>query len=323
MAAKTYPHANTPWIDLSTGINPWPYPIGALSDAAFSHLPDLDEMQHLDAVARAAYQVPSAADVIACPGSDLAISMLPRMFDGTRTVGVLAPTYASHAKAWKDAGHRVMTAPSLLACSDVDIIVVVNPNNPDGRVVSREHLFETANRLENRGGVLIVDEAFADVMPDVSVVDLTEKFSSLVVLRSFGKFYGLAGLRLGFVITRNAHAQKLKTQLGDWPVSGPALSLGLRALQDEAWQVATREKLRSQAEKLDACFAERGFDVIGGTSLFRLVARPHVRQTFESLANAGILVRPFDYEPTWLRFGIPKTDEQNSRLSRALGQVLA
>jgi cobalamin biosynthetic protein CobC len=200
----------------------------------------------------------------------------------------------------------------------VDLAVVVNPNNPDGCIITKERLMALSHDLSARGGVLAVDEAFMDVGPPGASLAGEIDRGNIIVLRSFGKFFGLPGLRLGFALAAPDLAAKLNATLGPWAVSGPAIAIAERALADHAWIDATRIRLASAAEKLDRLLAEANVEVLGGTALFRLVRTRRAHEIFQHLGTAGIIVRAFREQPTWLRFGIPgesSWDRVRSRLA--------
>jgi cobalamin biosynthetic protein CobC len=138
------------------------------------------------------------------------------------------------------------------------------------------------------------------------------------VLRSFGKIYGLAGVRLGFAVTSPYLAVPLRQAIGPWAVSGPAIEVGRAALSDRAWLERTVARLGRETAMLDRLLQEAGFAIVGGTPLFRLSARPNAGAWFERLCRAGILTRPFAVRPDWLRFGIPHGRAQWQRLKAAL-----
>ena len=253
----------------------------------------------------------------AVAGSDLAIRLLPRLIQPATEVAIVSPTYSSHEKAWTAAGHRVRFVSEPSQIGPYGIGVVVNPNNPDGRRWPAATLAAAAARLTDRGGFLLVDEAFGDVTPELSVLRFAGDFSRIIVLRSFGKFYGLAGLRLGFVATAHPLGQALVATLSDWPVSGPAVAIGRAALADHVWAGETLARLGETAVRLDAALKGAGFEIIGGTSLFRLTRHPDATRIFERLAHHGILVRPFA-DSSVLRFGLPAGDKQFTRLAQAL-----
>jgi cobalamin biosynthetic protein CobC len=311
-ARRLFPDAPQPWIDLSTGVNPHPYPLPEITPAAWTRLPDPSALARLEAAAATRYRA-RAAHVVAAPGSQAIIQALARLLPARR-VGVLGATYPGHARAWSADVVRVERIEELADC---DVAVVVNPNNPDGRIVASAALRDLAAGMTGRA--LIVDEAFADFdAADQSLApDLPER--GAIVLRSFGKTYGLAGLRLGFAIASPDIAAPLRAALGPWAVSGPAIEIGLRALPDEAWLEATRARVMGEAERLDRLLIAAGWMIIGGTTLFRLGSRTDAGERFASLLRAGLLTRPFEDAPDRLRFGLPANEEAWRRLTKAMG----
>jgi cobalamin biosynthesis protein CobC len=314
-ARRLFPDAPQPFIDLSTGINPHPYPIGALPPEAFTRLPEPGEIERLAGVAAAAYGVPPAARVVLAPGSQILIPLAAALVEPGRAA-VLGPTYAEHARAATLLGHRVEEVGDPAGLAGVDLAVVVNPNNPDGRVLSREALLAIADRLRP-GGLLVVDEAFVDVVPAQSLARDAGR-RDLVVLRSFGKFFGLAGLRLGFALAAPQHGERLAAALGPWPVAGPTIAIGTAALGDRAWAHATRNALAQSGDRLERLLIGAGLDVVGGTSLFRLARTPAAAALYRHLGTAGVLVRAFTDHPAWLRFGLPAGEPALERLAAAL-----
>jgi cobalamin biosynthesis protein CobC len=305
---QRHPGAPQPWIDLSTGINPLPYPVADLPAGAWSRLPSHEAERALIAAAAARYRC-APVQLVAAPGTQALIQILPRLAPRSR-VAIVGPTYAEHEHNWRRHGHDVAVVASLDA-ADADVVVVVNPDNPTGRLLSPKALRGVATRL------LVVDEAFIDLLPPEAGLagDLPD---NAIVLRSFGKTYGLAGLRLGFAIAPAPLAQRLREELGPWAVSGPALTIGAAALADEAWLQNTATRLAADARKLDAVLVSAGFTILGGTTLFRLASHSAAHAKVEDLARQGFHVRAFGHQPTWLRFGLPCGDEEFSRLSAAL-----
>ena len=310
------PNAPKPWVDLSTGINPHAYPLPELSGEAWTRLPGGEALRELEAIAGRRYGA-APKDVVAGPGSQALIhtlaSVAPR-----GCVGVLGKTYGGHAEAFLRAGGRVVESPCLEDMRKLDVAIVVNPNNPDGRVTRRAELLELHARLARSGALLIVDEAFADFDGADDSLAPALPARGAIVLRSFGKAYGLAGLRLGFAIASQDMAEPLRAALGPWPVSGPAIAIGACALADEDWLVATGERLGKEKARLDALLAANGWRILGGTRLFRLAARANAQDVFHRLLAAGILVRPFADDPERLRFGIPSHEAEWRRLAAAL-----
>lgn len=304
------------WLDLSTGINPWPYPIPPLPAEAWTRLPDRDAVEGLLASAARYLGVADPSLLVAAPGSQALIQQVPRLFPRGRTA-ILGFTYAEHARCWRLAGHSVTSVADLAEAEGFDHAVVVNPNNPDGRRVPPPALLDLAGRFAARGGTLIVDEAFADVDPDVSVASAAGR-DGLLVLRSFGKFFGLAGVRLGIAAGPRAMLARLDAEFGPWAVAGPALEIGRVAMDDAAWIAATRARLDAAAVALDELLDRYGLPVIGGTSLYRLVHTPHAPALFRALGARGILVRAFDAHPDRLRFGLPPDAAASRRLTAAI-----
>lgn len=306
------------WLDLSTGINPVPYGVPEMPAHVMANLPRRAEMDALLGAARKAYGVPADAAIVVSPGTQALIQMVPTLF-APSDVTILGPTYGEHAPAWAAAGHRVDEVGSICrqAALPAPFSVVVHPNNPDGNVQSIEGLLAFADELHDRGGALVVDEAFVDVTPDVSVTPHAGR-DGLIVLRSFGKFFGLAGVRLGFAICAPNIADQLSAKLGPWAVSGPALWAGTHALNDADWATASRARLKADAARLDALLVRAGMTVVGGTDLFRLAACDGAEGIYEKLGRAGILTRPFTYNATWLRFGLPGCEADWVRLEGAL-----
>jgi cobalamin biosynthetic protein CobC len=306
---RRFPSAPKPWLDLSTGINPVPYPIGALADEAWTRLPSRESEQALLAVAAKRYGVRDAATIVAAPGTQALIQLLPRLIPKSR-VAVLGPTYEEHEVCWARHGHEVAVVDEIAQAAGAEVIVAVNPNNPTGKHLS-------AKELGNPSRLLVVDEAFADFLPaEASLAGALPPRT--VVLRSFGKAYGLAGLRLGFAIAEPSLIARLHEELGPWAVAGPALAIGRTALADEAWLTAAAQRLDRDGERLDGLLNGAGFTPVGATPLFRLVHHADALGLVERLGRHGIHMRAFSRHPQWLRFGLPGTDDAFRRLTQAL-----
>ena len=313
---QRFPDATEPWLDLSTGINPQAYPIGELRPDLWSRLPLASDEMALREAAAACYGAADGAMIVAAPGTQALIQIVPRLITHGH-VAVVGPTYGEHIRSWSREGHVAHDAPTLGDAAGADVVVVVNPDNPTGRICSRAELADCAQTLRGRGGLLVVDEAFMDVIePDHSLVpDLP---AGCVVLRSFGKAYGLGGLRLGFAISSVATAARLRALLGPWAVSGPALEIGRRALDDRSWLASARQRLRTDSRRLDSLLQRAGCAIVGGTPLFRLTAHPRAGALADTLATKAIHVRRFAHQPTWLRLGLPGTPADWRRLENAL-----
>ncbi len=314
-ASALYGTPSDGWLDLSTGINPSPYPFQAPPVDAFARLPDTAREQALITAARDFYGSGAGCEIVLGAGSQAFIQTLPKLRPAGKAA-VLSPTYAEHAHAWRAAGHEVHELSAEADIGEFDVVVAVNPNNPDGRLLSAQRLKEMHRTLSARGGWLIVDEAFADPEPDRSIA-ADAGIPGLIVLRSFGKFFGLAGLRLGFALCDDVLAMALRSVLGPWSVSGPALHIGHQALADVAWQAQTRQQLSEASSRIIRVLENAGLRVIGGTNLFRLVetdgAASHVK-----LARAGIWTRAFDFSPNIMRVGLPGVEADWKRLVNAV-----
>lgn len=315
-ARKLFPGAPEPLVDLSTGINPFSYPVPRLDAEVFARLPEPADLDRLAAIAAAAHGAPSADHVVAAPGLQIVLPMVTALAPPGRAA-VLSPTFEEHARVAALAGHTVREVAAPHELAEAELAIVVNPNNPDGRLIARETLLALADALAP--GLLVVDEAFMDASAEPAAslaADVGRR--NLVVLRSFGKFFGLAGLRLGFVLAAPEIAARLRSTLGPWAVSGPALAAGAVALADTAWIAAMRTRLADSARRLDALLIAGGLEVAGGTTLFRLVRTPAAGEVFDRLGRAGILVRRFAGHPSWLRFGMPGSETEWQRLAAAL-----
>ncbi|GJD60967.1 threonine-phosphate decarboxylase CobD [Methylobacterium frigidaeris] len=312
-ARRLFPQAPEPWIDLSTGINPIPYPWPALEASAFTRLPARADLAALEAAAAQAYGA-RPDHVVAAPGTQALIDLIPRLRPPGR-VAVVGPTYAEHAASWARAGHAVAAVADLT--TEADVVVVVNPNNPDGRVAPACDLASAAAGLAAGGGWLVVDEAFADLEPVASLCGAPPP--GCLVLRSFGKTYGLAGLRLGFAVAAEPLISALRRGIGPWAVSGPAIVIGRRALADEAWRREAAAARSRDAARLDALLAAAGGRIVGGTTLFRTADFSDAQGLFGHLGRAGIFVRRFEAAPARLRFGLPPDEAAWTRLAAALG----
>ncbi len=318
-AIAHYGGAAQDWLDLSSGINPHPWPVDtSLWVDALHRLPARTDEEALIDSGRQAYNVPRDAALITAPGTQALIQWLPHLAP-IGSVGILAPTYGEHALSWQRAGRTVAEFGDIKEIpADIRHVIIVNPNNPDGRVIEAAPMRAIAEEMKRRGGWLIIDESFADIDPATDCAKLCAEFPVLV-LRSFGKFFGLPGLRLGFLIAPAPIAALFQDALGPWCVSAPALIIGAAALRDGAWIAATRTALPIAAQKLDAVLVTAGFRIIGGLPLFRLVDHEDAPALHEKLARQRIWCRAFDDNPTWLRFGLPPDDAGLARLKAALG----
>ncbi|MET1754333.1 threonine-phosphate decarboxylase [Novosphingobium sp. RD2P27] len=303
------------WLDLSTGINPnaWPPPDFASPD--WRALPDPGELARLESTA-AAYFGTDPSLCLAVPGSEAGLRAVARIL--RLPARHLPLTYSTHKQAF---AHAEPITGIEGAGRSPSVLVLANPNNPDGALIPREVLLAALEKQERYSGWLIVDEAFVDCAPEWSVADCVTENRRLIVTRSFGKFFGLAGVRLGFVLAPSDVLAQLRQMQGEWPVCAAALSFGTRAYADSDWIARTRAALPAAAAQLDEVLVRHGLARRGGSPLFRLVEASRAAQVFTALANLRILTRPFADHPQLLRFGLPRDVEDLARLDTALGQT--
>ncbi|MDB5764079.1 MAG: hypothetical protein JWQ21_3074 [Herminiimonas sp.] len=300
------------WLDLSTGINPQPYPAPALGADAWHRLPEADP--ELAIAAREYYNAPQ---ILPVAGTQAAIQALPRLRPRSRVV-VAAPAYAEHAHRWAQAGHAMREVPYEeldAAVADCDVMVICNPNNPTGATIAPEVLLAWAAQLASRGGWLVIDEAFGDTTPQMSVAAWSDR-AGLIVLRSVGKFFGLAGLRLGFVAAHPQLLKELADMLGPWTVSGPAQDIGRAALADRCWQASMRIHLLQSGERLHALLARHGISA-SGSALYQWWPEQQAQAFRQHMAQRGIWVRLFADGARGIRLGLPPDEAGWQRLEQA------
>lgn len=320
-AAEKYHIAKEEWVDLSTGLNPNGWPVPDVPAEVWQSLPEDD-----DGLQAAACQYYGCDACLPVAGSQAAIQTLPRLRPHSK-VGVISPTYAEHEHKWKHSGHDVFQ----LRLEEVeknintlDVLVVVNPNNPTGEIIEIKKLLDWYQCLSNRGGWLIVDEAFIDTTPGKSLVSSGIK-PGLIILRSMGKFFGVAGIRCGFVMGDKELLQRLAAELGPWSLTGPTRYIAEKALLDTAWQIKTRQKLTASSERLGKVLSQAGLAPNASTALFQWVEHTHVKEIYEICAKKGILIRLFEKKtksslPS-LRFGLPGNENEWRQLNDVLRQL--
>lgn len=298
------------WIDLSTGINRKPYPVGELPETVWRALPSRSAIEALHRAAREAYGTTAA--ILATNGAQAAIQWLPHLAPPGRS-RILGPTYNEYAAVFSASGWDVREVSDLEALAGADIAVLANPNNPDGKRYEPSRLLALLPRV----GRLVVDESFADAAPELSLAPAAGR-QGLLILRSFGKFFGLAGLRLGFVAGAETDIAALSAMAGPWPVSGPAIAIGERALSNREWAKATSARLVRDSQRLDREVTKLGWTLVGGTLLFRLYETGNAIRAQERLARAQVWSRVFPDHNGWLRLGLPGNEAEWARLSAAL-----
>ena len=313
-AAVDYDIPVSQWLDLSTGINPISWPAPPVPASAWARLPEAE-----DGLAEAAQHYYGAAHALPVAGSQAAILALPMLRAQPSRVGVLTPAYAEHAHAWRRCGHHVIAlTPAEIdqAVTTLDVLVVVNPNNPSGVCFSPGTLMHWHAQLAARGAWLVIDEAYMDATPEASLAREAHR-TGLVVLRSLGKFFGLAGARVGFVLAEPTLLGRLHRHLGPWAVAGPARMVALHALHDQTWQARARVQLAGATQRLAALLSQHGLAPSGGTALFQWIQTARAAYLHQRLARHAILTRLFD-EPSSLRLGLPGNESDWARLASAL-----
>lgn len=316
-ATQTFSIPLVQWLDLSTGINPHGYPIPPIPAECWLRLPE-----HDDGLIEAARQYYQCEQLLACAGSQATIELLPQLRPHS-VVGVLSPAYTEHAYGWQKAGHQLLTLTVETIDThlhQLDVLIIINPNNPTGIHFSPAQLLHWHERLQRKNGWLIVDEAFIDVNPANSLTALPPR-TGLIILRSLGKFFGLAGLRCGFIITENQLFSLLEEKLGLWSISHPSRYVATAALLDTAWQQQTRCSLPKHSERLRQLLNNYHLPPTGSNTLFQWLTTPHAEKIYHQLAQQGILVRLFNQPPS-LRFGLPKDEAQWQRLEHALQRLV-
>lgn len=320
-AVKRWGIPRRDWLDLSTGINPEPWPVPPIPADCWQRLPEEDD--GLEGIARVWGGAPERAGCLPLAGTQAAIQELPALRSPSR-VGVPRPGYAEHGACWARAGHHVMAydpaCPDTVPVESLDVLVCIQPNNPTGQSFSREQLLDWHQRLAARGGWLILDEAFIDGTGLDSLVPETG-VEGLLVLRSMGKFFGLAGARAGLLFASDGLCRALAQQIGPWALSGPARFVMARALQDRPWQQSQVRQLQHRSEALRGLLTQQGLTPAGGTLLFQYCPHPGAETIARALAARGILVRHFS-EPPALRFGLPGSEQDSARLHQALNHAL-
>lgn len=320
-AADRFGGAPADWLDLSTGINPVPPSLRAVPPELWARLPDRDIEERAREAAQRFYG--AAILPLPVPGTQSVIQQLPRLVPEGARAAIVGPTYGEYSAVLRRAGLIVDSVASLGEIGNHRLAVVVNPNNPDGRRHERAGLLALADRLAETGGLLVVDEAFADADAEQSVAGAAGSRANLIVFRSFGKFFGLAGLRLGFVLSAPSIEERLAVALGPWAVSGPALCIAASLMADDAAVAAIRASIAERHAAMAAVLGEAAVPVVGGTSLFFLLRHPKAEALHRHLAERHILVRRFDYEPSWLRVGLSPDPASDRRVAEALAAFAA
>lgn len=315
VAARQYGIPVGDWLDLSTGLAPWPFEVPEMPVSVWQRLPESE-----DGLAERAAEHYAAAHALPVAGAQAAIQNLPYL-RAKGNVGILSPSYAEHAHNWRRAGHEVQAISVedlAIQIPHLDVLVLVNPNNPTGHLWAPECILAWHQQLSSRGGWLVVDEAFMDVTPQHSVACESHR-QGLIVLRSLGKFYGLAGVRLGFVLAAQSLLESLEDRLGPWAVSGPARWLGKACLSNPNAQHQQTQRLLQNSKRLKQLLEQQGYSVAGSTAFFHWLRTSQAEALYQHCAQRGVLLRHFS-ELSGLRLGLPADEQDWQRLTQVLQQ---
>lgn len=322
-AINQYAIPRTQWLDLSSGVSPWHYPVADIDSSYWNRLPE--EEDGLEQTARQYYGCNS---LLAVAGSQAAIQQLPFIYKAQQQqqqkqqeqrgiAGLPLVGYKEHQKAWQKAGFRIEhyhNTPTAEQLARWQILVVINPNNPTAKLFSQQQLLNFKAQLD--GGLLVVDEAFADIDESQSVTHLCPMVN-VVVLRSIGKFFGLAGVRVGFVLAQSQWLEALAIELGPWTIAGPSRQLCQQALMDKTWQQQQRLRLLASSQRLQQVLQPYSSTAVAGTGLFQTLTLTQAATWHHLLCQQGIFTRLTD-ERDALRFGLPANEQQWQRLTQAL-----
>lgn len=302
-AAKQYGIPLECWLDLSTGINPNNYPIAETPTSVWQKLPLAD-----DGLIEAACAYYGCQFALPTAGSQAALQVLP-LLRATSKVAMPTFMYQEHANAWQRHGHRVIrfdAYPDENTVKNADVVLLCNPNNPTGIEFSVKDLLNWHSQLAKRGGWLVVDEAFIDATPEHSIAQHAH-LEGLFVLRSLGKFFGLAGARVGFLLGSEQTLTSAQEEIGPWTITGPSRLIAKQALMDKIWQEKMRLLLPDSSQRLLELLTQYCLVPSASTALFQFVQTSQAMLWQHHLAKQGIWVRLFNEIPA-LRFGLPPDD---------------
>ena len=316
-AAKAYGMTPEQMYDLSTGISPIAYDMVLPSSSHYQKLPMTSALDDLYKAARGAYQVPTHAAICCGAGSQSLLGMLPNVMAGSEIVWCREPTYNEHRYRWEKAGHQVDGGDS--CPDDAKIIILGQPNNPDGRLWKHDEIAHYHAMMAERNGLLIIDEAFVDAMPEHSYMPHAGD-DNLVILRSVGKFYGLAGIRVGFAIGGKEIIAKLADDIGPWPISQPAIDIALTALSDHEWQISHSKRLYELSSKLVEILAGAGFTIVAQQPLFVTIQDESIYEFHDHLARHGFWTRIYQNYPSMMRLGLISQQTGLSRFASVVSR---
>ncbi|HEY6689824.1 MAG TPA: aminotransferase class I/II-fold pyridoxal phosphate-dependent enzyme [Rubrobacter sp.] len=324
-------------LDFSQNINPLGAPRNALEAARRALYEDSGRYPDLEYIglreALAAYLGVGAEMVVPTNGGAEALFLAARAAATGGRALVLEPTFSEYAAAARASGmepvRRVARRreegfgwdpTSYRDVEGVSVVFLCNPNNPTGDMLGRDEVLEVAARVEEAGAVLVVDEAFADFVPEISVTDMVD--GGLWVARSFTKFFAIPGLRLGCLVCDDAG--RVQALQPSWPVNAVATAAGIAAVRDRGFAEASiGEVARLREDLFGALDALPGLRPLPGAANFLLVRGPDGLPG--RLARRGVLVRgcgPFyGLGPEYFRVAV-RSAEENGRLVAAIKEEL-
>ena len=311
LAIKKYGGQRADWIDLSTGINRTSYPWQESVKVELRDLPSSKLLMGLEKAASRAYKVAEGTDTAAVQGAQQIISLLPICLKNYNSVAILGPTYNEYEKAFKSSGIKAETVSEVSKLSSSDIAIIVNPNNPTGKVIAEEILDDLSKKVR----ILIIDESFK-----MFSSRRIQKFDNVIQINSLGKFFGLAGVRLGFVSGPSDFIKSVRGMLGPWPVSSLAAEIGIIALNDKTWISEMEKILLEGSNVLRKACNTKNWKLVGKTNLFHTYATSNCLEVEEQFAAHYIWIRTFDYSKSWVRLGIPTSKYEWARVRQALNQ---
>lgn len=322
MAMARYGGKFEDWLDLSTGINPESFSLPDLPDFIWNRLPDAHLLDEMLRSAKDFYKVDQDRPLVAAPGTQALIQLLPYL-RAIGQVAIISPTYQEYSICFDMAGWSVVECTTIDAIpAEATVAIVVNPNNPDGRSYTAPELLSLARKMGEKNGILIIDEAFSETEDIVSLANFAEQ-APIIVLKSFGKYFGLAGIRLGFAFADQKTVSEIERRLGPWAVSGPALAIAKYAFSQNFEELADFDaRIQSRKRALSGTLQRCGLAELGGSSLFTLVQHPDAEKIYEALAEQHILIRKFDYASDWLRIGLCKDEADLFRFEQVLSDIL-
>lgn len=340
-------------IDFSASINPLgpaPGAVQAIRRArSLEHYPDPDCWALRQALA--SHWRCSSNQIVIGNGSTELIHLLPEALQ-LRHLLVIGPTFSEYAHAMERFGGRVSMvlaeradgyAPPLAraieamrvnkakpkGAAPIDAVVLCNPNSPTGQACSVQEVKHLARIVQRRRIRLILDETFADYCEERSILPMTNKIENAIVLRSFTKFFGLPGLRIGYLVTKADIAQRIRARQLPWSVNALAQEAALAALSDgrharrsRSFMVRERARFHTRLRQVSGCVA---FPSLANFLLMELPIGRQARTVTAALHRQGILVRDCSTVPGLnsrsIRMAV-RTRRENDRLVRALVDLL-